>query len=176
MPILGPLRKLLSQPVISRIRRNHGLEHATIHVLSARHPNRAIAGRADPRGFLILGQLSTDAVAEAAQEALRRLKSGEHHLAVHPNCGTNFLTAGLLAGAASYFSLLGGASHRWRDRLARLPFAIMAAIIALIISQPLGAAAQRHVTTESELGALEILNVRRLNRGRTVIHRVRTHK
>ncbi len=176
MPPLGSIRKLLSQPVINRIRRNHGLEHATIHVLSARYPNRAIAGRADPRGYLILGQLPTDAVAEAAREALQRLKSGEHHLAVHPNCGTNFLIAGLLAGVASYFSLLGGSSHRWRDRLERLPFAIMAAVLAIIIAQPLGAAAQRHLTTESELGALEILDVRRLHRGRTVIHRIRTHR
>ena len=176
MSLLEPLRKLLSQPVINRIRRNHGLEHATIHVLSARYPNLAIAGRADPRGYLILGKLPTDAVTAAAQEALRRLKAGEHHLAVHPNCGTNFLTAGLLAGAASYFSLLGGNSHRWRDRLGRLPFAIMAAILALIISQPLGAAAQRHLTTESDVGALEILNVRRLHRGRTIIHRIRTHR
>ena len=35
MSILDPI---LNLPILSRIRRNHGLEHATLHVLSRRHP------------------------------------------------------------------------------------------------------------------------------------------
>jgi len=162
------------ESLVTRIRRNHGLEHATIHVLSARYPQTPIAGRADRHGFFILGSLPSEAVAECAQEAASRLRSGEGHLAVHPNCGTSFLTAAVLAGATSYLSLLGGRSSRWQERLERLPMAILATVLALIIAQPLGVAAQRHLTTSSELGRLEIREVQRLHRGRTTIHRVLT--
>jgi len=160
--------------LVGRIRRNHGLEHATIHVLSARYPQTPIAGRADRNGFFILGSLPSEAVAECAQEAASRLRSGEGHLAIHPNCGTSFLTAAVLAGAASYFFLLGGRSSRWQERLERLPLAILSTVLALIVAQPLGAAAQRHLTTSSEIGGLVILEVQRLYRGRTTIHRVLT--
>jgi hypothetical protein len=168
------LRELLDQPLITRIRRNHALEHATIHVLSSRYPRRSIAGRADAQGFFILGDLSAEAVTQAAQEALQRMQSGEEHLAVHPNCGTNFLTAGLLAGLGSYFVLLGGGTQRWRDRMERLPLAVLAAVAALLVAQPLGTAAQRHLTTRSDLGELQLVGVKRLGRGRAAIHRVFT--
>jgi hypothetical protein len=157
--------------VLDRIRRNHGLEHATIHLLSARFPRTPIAGRADRNGFLILGRVPTEAVVESANEAAERLRAGEAHLAIHPNCGTNFLTGAVLAGAASYLSLLGGKSNHWKDRLERLPFAILATVLALIAAQPLGAAAQRHLTTSSQIGRLKVVEVRRSG---ARIHRVRT--
>jgi len=168
------LRELLDRPLINRIRRNHGLEHATIHVLSSRYPRRSIAGRADAQAFCILGNLSTEAIAQAAQEALQRMQVGEQHLAIHPNCGTNLLTAGLLAALGSYFALSGGNTQRWRDRLERLPLAVMTAVAALLVAQPLGSAAQRHLTTRSDMDGLQILAVKRLHRGRTAIHRIFT--
>jgi hypothetical protein len=168
------LRELLDRPLINRIRRNHGLEHATIHMLSSRYPRRSIAGRADAQGFFILGNLSTEAIAQASQEALQRVQGGEQHLAIHPNCGTNFLTAGLLAALGSYFALLGGNTQRWRDRLERLPLAVMTAVAALLVAQPLGTAAQRHLTTRGDMDGMQILAVKRLHRGRTAIHRIFT--
>jgi hypothetical protein len=99
------------------------------------------------------------------------LRAGEAHLAIHPNCGTNFLTGAVLAGAASYLSLLGGRSTDWRNRLERLPFAILATVFALIVAQPLGAAAQRHLTTSSQIGKLEVIEVRRSG---ARVHRVLT--
>ncbi len=172
--MLNRLAKLLNQPILMRIRRNHGLEHATIHMLSAKYPRTPIAGRADINGFYILGRLPTDAIAESAEEAAKRLRNGEGHLAIHPNCGTNFLTAAVLAGLTCFATLLGGRTDRARDRLERLPLAILATVLALIIAQPIGSAAQRHVTTSSDLGGLNITEVRQLRRGRTTVHRVRT--
>lgn len=169
--MLNSLRRLMAQPVLDRIRRNHGLEHATIHMLSARFPRTPIAGRADRNGFLILGMLPTEAVRECTEEAIGRLRAGELHLAIHPNCGTNFLTTAVLAGVASYASLLGGGASRWRDRLERLPLAILATVLALIIAQPLGTAAQRHVTTSGQIRGLRVLEVRRAG---PRIHRVLT--
>lgn len=170
----NPMANLLNQPLLMRIRRNHGLEHATIHMLSAKYPRTPIAGRADAKGFVILGRLSTDAIAESAEEAAARLRAGEEHLAIHPNCGTNFLTAAVLAGLACFATLLGGRTDRTRDRLERLPLAIFATILALIIAQPIGSAAQRHVTTSGEIGALRIAGIQQLRSGRTTVHRVRT--
>lgn len=155
------LRKFLDQPVLARIRRNHALEHATIHMLSVRYPRTPIAGRADRNGFVILGRLPTQAIQECTEEAMTRLRAGEVNLAIHPNCGTNFLTAAALAGLASYATLLGGRDSRWRDRLERLPLAILATVLALLVAQPLGAAAQRHITTSGEIGQLQVLAVRR---------------
>lgn len=168
------LSNLLNQPLLMRIRRNHGLEHATIHMLSSKYPRTPIAGRADANGFFILGHLPTDAVAESAEEAAARLRNGEGHLAIHPNCGTNFLTAAVLAGLACFATLLGGRTDRVRDRLERLPLAILATVLALIIAQPIGSAAQRHVTTSSEMGGMLIGEVRQVRSGRTTVHRVRT--
>jgi len=47
MQALQPILQL--QP-IDRIRRNHGLEHATIHVLSSRK-RRSMAGYSDTKAF-----------------------------------------------------------------------------------------------------------------------------
>ena len=61
-----------------------------------------------------------------------------------------------------------------QDRLDRLPFAIMIAVLGLMVAQPLGNAFQRHVTTSHDIRGLEILDVRRFVRGRTVFHRILT--
>jgi hypothetical protein len=156
------------------MRRNHGLEHATIHLLSARHPRTVLVGRSDPSGFFLYGRVATEAVEAAAREALARLKRGERHLAVHPNCGTSLLTAGTMASGAVLFSVVGRRSDRWKDRLARFPFAVVLTTLALIIAQPLGLAVQRHVTTQGDPGDLQIVEVRRINGGRVVVHRIRT--
>ncbi len=169
----NPLQRILHNPLWLRIRRNHALEHATIHMLTARKAKTSLIGRADPGGFYLYGDVPTEEVREAVDEALQRLRAGEHHLAIHPNCGTNFLTAGLLAAGASFFSLASGRDDRWRDRLERLPLAIFATTLALILAQPLGAAAQQHITTMGDPGKLRVVGIRRMKRGRTV-HRILT--
>ena len=167
------IQRLVETPLLSRIRRNHGLEHATIHMLSARYPKSTLIGRADAHGFYLYGEVPSEAVEAAVTEALDRLRAGEHHLAIHPNCGTNFLTAGLLAASASFLSLTGMGDRGWRERLDRLPVAIVATMVALILAQPLGTAAQQHLTTRGDPGKLKVTAIRRHESGRT-IHRVLT--
>src|SRR5450432_4134839 len=87
---------VLDLPLIRRTRRNHGLEHATIHILSQRVSNLKMAGRSTDSGFVLLGDAPTEQVEAAVREALRRMSAGEHGLAVHPNCGTNLVTTGLM--------------------------------------------------------------------------------
>src|SRR5262245_49956230 len=106
---------MLSQ-TISRIRRNHGLEHATIHVLSEKHTNFSAQGHSGHRGFHlnIYGNISEEAITNAVEEAYRRMKNGESHLAVHPNCGTVLLTTATLATLAAQLAF--GMEQRRQNR------------------------------------------------------------
>lgn len=168
-------KRFLQQPALSRIRRNHGLEHATIHLLSQKYPDRSFVGRSDASGFWLYGNVPTSGVVEAVAEALARLQNGEHQLAVHPNCGTNFVTAGVLGGTASFLSLAGSEEEGWSSRLERLPLAISLTTLALIVAQPLGRALQRHVTTQGDPQGLQIDHIERVQDGSSVLHRVLTH-
>lgn len=158
---------------LSRIRRNHGLEHATLHVLAEKHPGLRMAGHSDRDGFWVLGDLDTQELAEAVQLALRRLHGGDEKLAVHPFCGTNFATSGLMAGIAASLAWLGVGS-RARDKMERLPLAITLATLALIASQPLGLIVQARLTTSGKPGNLQVVEIRLGWRGRIKAHRVIT--
>lgn len=167
------LSDLLAYPPVSRVRRNHGLEHATLHILAERHPGRSLAGYSDLRGFWIVGDVETSAVEAAVSEALLRLNSGEGQLAVHPFCGTNLATAGILAGGAAALAMFG-AGRRLRDKLDRLPLAMSAATLALVLAQPLGMTIQKEITTSGVPGALRIVRILPQPRGRIKAHRVLT--
>ena len=169
----SPLATILEIPALSRVRRNHGLEHATIHILSKLRPGRSLAGHSDVGGFWLWGDVSTEDVEGAVQEALTRMRNGEHHLAVHPNCGTNFVTSGLAAGTAGAVAMFG-AGPRLRHKLERLPLAGLLATVALILAQPLGHAVQQKVTTSGHPGNMEIVSVSPSQRGRLFGHRVST--
>jgi hypothetical protein len=170
---MGLFATVLESPVVSRIRRNHGLEHATIHILSDRRPGRSLTGHSDAGGFWLLGDVSTEEVNQAAGEALERMRGGEHHLAIHPNCGTNFVTYGIAAGIAGALAMVG-VGRRGRDKLERLPLAAMFATIALILAQPLGFRVQQRVTTSGHPDGLEIVDVTPSRRGNLTAHRVIT--
>ncbi len=167
------LHSLLEINFVSRVRRNHGLEHATLHILAEKNPNRAIAGYSDAKGFWVLGDVTTGELFSAVQEALKRLQAGEHSLAIHPNCGTNFATSGVLAGLAASVAMFG-AGRRWRDKLERIPAAVTLATLALIIAQPLGLKFQQNVTTSGDPQGLKIMEISQVNRGKVTAHRIIT--
>ncbi len=167
------LSTILELPMISHIRRNHGLEHATLHTLALKLPQTMLMGHSDIGGFWIIGEVPSEMLHASVQEAIARLRSGEHQLAVHPNCGTNYVTAGALAGLAGAAAMLG-TGKRWQDKLARLPFAAALATIALIFSQPLGLLFQARVTTSGDPGSLEVISITHRRQGRLTIHRIQT--
>lgn len=165
---------LLNFTPISRVRRNHGLEHATLHILSRRHPRMPLAGHSDWGGFWIVGDVPTEDLRSAAQEALSRLRNGERNLAVHPTCGTNYAAAGILAGVAASIAMFG-ARRRLRDVIERLPLAATLATLAMIAAQPLGLLLQERVTTSGSPEALEISEIiPKQHRGRLRVHRIVT--
>lgn len=172
MQTLNPLGQLLAIPLVDRTRRNHGLEHATITLLSQKHRGLSMVGRSTPNGFYLYGDVPTEAVAEAAQAALARMRAGERHLAIHPNCGTNFVTAGLAAALAAFLGFVG--ARDWRARAERLPIVAAFATVALILAQPLGLTLQRDVTTSGEMGTLEIAGLERREQAGLPVHFVAT--
>ncbi|MDK1029515.1 MAG: DUF6391 domain-containing protein [Anaerolineae bacterium] len=162
----------LDLPLILETRRNHALEHATIHILAEKYPDRHIAGHSNPTGFFILGNVSTEDLTNAVDEALTRLRAGESNLAVHPGCGTNYATTALLAGTLAWLPLSGSKSNR--QRLWLLPIAVGFAILGYTLSRPLGPFLQAKVTTEADMGNLQIEHIRLLAKRGLVTHRVIT--
>ncbi len=164
---------VLELPMISRIRRNHGLEHATLHTLANYLPHTMLAGHSDMGGFWIIGDIPSETLHVAVQEAITRLRAGENRLAIHPNCGTNYATMGALAGLAGAAAMLGAGKHV-RDKLNRLPFAAVFATMALIIAQPVGLLLQARVTTSGNPGSLEVTTISQRKQGRVTVHRIQT--
>ena len=162
---------ILDIPLIASTRRNHGLEHATVHVLSERHPGVGIAGRSTPNGFYIYGDLTVEQVKAAADEAVARLRAGESRLTIHPGCGTNLVASGMMAGMAAFAATsLGKRRSRWES----LPTAITAATLALLAAQPVGPLLQERITTSADMSAMHILGVWRTNTSGLPVHRVDT--
>ena len=163
------MNDILNYPLVNKTRRNHALEHAAIHLLSARFPGKAMAGHSNPTGFFLFGDLPTDAVREAVSEALVRLQNGESGLAVHEGCGTNYAVTG---GLAALFALIGvSGTKNNKQRMERLPLLILLSIAAYIISQPLGPALQKNITTLADPGGLAVSDISRLTQN---IHRIVT--
>ncbi|HET89738.1 MAG TPA: hypothetical protein ENN99_03225 [Chloroflexi bacterium] len=163
-------------PVLSHVRRNHALEHATIQVLSERHRDLRVAGRSSLWGFYLYGQVGSEEVLAAAQEGLRRLRQGQSQMALHRNCGSNFVVAGTLAGLGAFLVIEGiaGRPKSWIERMARLPLACAAATLGIILAQPLGPIFQARVTTQADVGDLRIVSVTQENKAGLTIHHVRT--
>lgn len=169
----GMLDTILNLTPIARTRRNHALEHATLHVLAQHLPNLSLAGHSSPGGFRLIGDIPIELVGECVTEAQRRLKAGEHRLAVHPFCGTNFVTSGVMTGLAGASAMLGVRKDR-KDLLERLVLAITLSVFALILSQPLALYLQREITTTSDLDDLRVVEIRRSESGALVVHHILT--
>ena len=159
---------LLDLPLILETRRNHALEHATLHVLARTH-KISMAGHSNPTGFFLLGDLQLEEIANAAIEALTRLKAGESGLAVHEGCGTNMATTALLSGTFAWAPLRGANSTRWR--LLLIPLAVVFAAFGYWLSKPLGPWLQKYITTEADLGNMQITNIVFIRKG---LHRIIT--
>ena len=153
---------LLDLPYILETRRNHALEHATLHMLARNH-NGPMAGHSNPTGYFILGDVSTDDLRAAADEARTRLNAGERGLAIHPGCGTNLATTVGLAATFAWVPLRGRKSTL--GRLAVVPLALLFAALGFALARPLGPKLQEHITTEANLGDLKIVEIRRIRDG-----------
>ncbi len=155
--------------VIGTVRRNHALEHATISVLLAKlGRDIRLVGRSTSSGFYLYGDMPADCVEESTLEALERLQRGESHLAISPMCGTNLAVAGMLAGLASMLALGN------RSRLERIPNVLLASMLSMLIAQPLGRLAQKHLTTDPDLSDTAYVGMHQGGRGAGSYHKIDT--
>jgi len=159
---------ILDLPFILETRRNHALEHATLHIL-AEHHTGSMAGHSNPTGFFLLGDFSTQDAWFAVTEALERLREGESGLAIHEGCGTNMATNALFGAGLSWFVLRGAKSTLMRILL--IPLAVVFGIIGFLIARPLGPKLQQYVTTEADMGHMQIVDIIPIRKG---VHRVIT--
>jgi hypothetical protein len=161
--------KLLDFPTYLATRRNHALEHATIHMLSRKYNDKTLAGHSNPTGFFLFGDITLDDIRSAIDEAMTRLRAGEKELAIHPGCGTNLATSMVLPATLAWVPFQGTRSNRWR--LLLIPVAVMFAVFGYVLSKPLGPWLQRNVTTEADLGNLQVMEIVSVGKG---VHRVIT--
>lgn len=151
-----------------RLRQHHAIEHATVTLLSQRLPGVQVVARSDVAGFTVLGEVPTEKLAAIADEALARLQAGERSLAIHPNCGTNLVTAGVFSGIGA-LALASGRGRSWWDRA---PSAVLGATLALLLAMPAGRWMQENVTTDAGVTGLRIAGVTRHANGPMIRHRV----
>jgi hypothetical protein len=167
------MSNLLSTPYVLETRRNHALEHATLHMLARQYPNKPMGGHSNPTGYLIFGDFTMEEIQAAADEALSRLQAGERELAIHEGCGTNLATTAFLSWTFAWAAMRGARSTL--ARILRLPLAATLALAGFALSQPLGPVLQKRITTEADPGGMQIVAVTPLTSGRIKTHRVVTH-
>ena len=160
---------ILDLPLILETRRNHALEHATLHVLAHKYKNQSMAGHSNPTGFFLLGDFGLEDIKSATAEAFTRLNAGESGLAVHAGCGTNLVASALLPATFAWAPLRGAKSTFWRVWL--IPGAIVFAVFGYLLSKPLGPWLQRNITTEADLGNMQIVDIVSVRKG---VHRIIT--
>jgi hypothetical protein len=145
---------ILDLPYLLETRRNHSVEHATLHILARKYPKMTMGGHSNPTGFYLMGNFTKDEIQEAADEAMRRIRSGETEL---------------LPATFAFMPMARARSTFWKVLL--IPFAIGLALFGYFLSKPLGPWLQRNVTTEADLGNMRIVDILPVRKG---LHRVIT--
>ncbi|NPV57241.1 MAG: hypothetical protein HPY76_11305 [Anaerolineae bacterium] len=163
----------MSSYTLSRTRKHHALEHATLHMLARQGAHQRMAGYSHPGGFIILGDISTEDVAVAVEAALARLRRGETSLALQPHCGTNLLVSGALAGTVAWLVLLGAGNDR-RVKLERWLMMVPLVGLAAFAAQPLGMMLQANLTTDADPGDIAVREIRCQKLGGLTVHHVLT--
>lgn len=167
------LDEVLNQDMPNRVRSNHALEHATLHVLQEKDNAARLGGISDMGGFWIYGEVGTETLLLAAREARERLMAGESRLAVHPNCGTNLAVGALAAGGLAWIGMWGTKGKPLR-RLLRMPLAVLMGLVGYQVAKPLGPKVQEQITTNADVSQMEIIEVMRQDVMGNPVHRVTT--
>src|SRR5881275_113295 len=154
MGSINPIVAVAQQMMLgSAVRQNHALEHATIVLLSKKFPDVRLAGVSSALGFFVFGDLPTEAILPAAQEALTLLRTTQPELAIHERCGTNLAVSGMLTGLSAM------TVARMRRPYNSFNNVILASTAALILARPLGMVVQRYVTTQTPNASMSIVKV-----------------
>jgi len=169
MSSINPIVQVAQQMLLGgAVKQNHALEHATIVLLSRKFPDVRLAGISFAAGFFVFGDLPTEAILPAAQEALTLLRTTQPELAIHERCGTNLAVAGMLTGLSAM------TVARMRRPFNTANNVILASTAALILARPLGLTVQRYFTTQTPNASMTIEKVPRYTLFGTPAHFVST--
>jgi hypothetical protein len=169
MSSINPVVQLAQQLMLGgAVKQNHALEHATIVLLSRKYPDVRFAGISFAAGFFVFGDVPTEAVLPAAQEALHLLRTSSPELAIHERCGTNLAVTGLLTGLSAM------TVAKMRRPYGTFNNVMLATTAALILSRPLGLTVQRYVTTQTPNSTMTITGVKPMQFLGTPAHFVST--
>ncbi|HTI14900.1 MAG TPA: DUF6391 domain-containing protein [Dictyobacter sp.] len=155
MSSINPITQIAQQVLLGgAVKQNHALEHATIVLLSRKFPEVRFSGISFAAGFFVFGDVATEAILPAAEEALYLLRTSQPELAVHERCGTNLAVAGMLTGLSAM------AVAKLRRPYSTANNVILASTAALVLARPLGLTVQRYVTTQTPNETMRILEVK----------------
>ena len=149
--------KVAPMDILAHIRKNHAMEHATIHLLTEALPHVSFAGYSFVRGYWILGKAELQDIQKAAEMAHARLKNGEHKLAIHPNCGTNIAMIGLCTAAAAMLTSFG--DNEDESPMSRFSSFTTAGMIGALVGKPLGPKVQEKISTDPDVSSLSIVSI-----------------
>lgn len=153
---MNPIEQVFQQMTLgSAVRQNHALEHATIVLLNKRHPDVRLSGVSFAAGFFVFGDVPSEGVRVAAEQALGLLRGGKPEMAIHERCGTNLAVAGMLTGLSAM------TVARMRKPYNTINNVILASTAALVAARPLGLLVQKYVTTRTPGPTMRITGVRR---------------
>jgi hypothetical protein len=152
--------------IIRRTRQHHAIEHATIHLLSARRSGQRYSGFSDPFGFTIYGEVDEHDLRRAVGDALLRLQAGEKELAIHPFCGTNLATSAVMVTLTALVT--GGGRRAFVERFAT---ALVFVLPALLFSRPLGYRLQQY-TTLADVADRWVADIRPVKVGNVPAYRI----
>jgi hypothetical protein len=156
MNSINPAVQIAQQMLLGgAVKQNHALEHATIVLLSKKYPDVRFAGVSFAAGFFVFGDVPTEAILPAAQEALTLLRTTTPELAIHERCGTNLAVAGMLTGLSAM------TVAKMRRPFSTANNVILASTAALILARPLGLIVQRYITTQTPNSSMKITDVKR---------------
>ncbi len=169
MSSINPIVQVAQQMLLGgAVKQNHALEHATIVLLSKKYPDVRLAGISFAAGFFVFGDIPTEAILPAAEEALNLLRTTQPELAVHERCGTNLAVAGMLTGLSAM------TVAKMRRPFNTANNVILASTAALILARPLGLTIQRYFTTQTPDASMTITGVKPMNLFGTPAHFVST--
>ncbi|MGE0473125.1 MAG: DUF6391 domain-containing protein [Nitrospirales bacterium] len=188
-PWLACLLIILNIPFISGViqrlrltpqeRRNHALEHGTIHCFFHKHgPKKKVSGEAKTDGFRIAGIHSTKEIREAFSEFLSLDKQEQWNMAISNRCGSMlFIAQGIGIISLLTVLVLFGLWHPSPPTVALTLGAQLLLFLGLRL--PLGRFLQKHRLLSLDFEDAKILNIKQVDRIPLIesgpVYFVRTH-
>ena len=97
----------------------------------------------------------------------------KRRLAIHPYCGTNFVTTGVIAGSLAWLFTLGRANS-FKKKLDRWPLLVLVITAGAMLANPLGFKVQEKFTASGDPGNLVVKQIVRYERNGPMLHRILT--